>query len=518
MLVLGLVDIPLWGQLLILFVAMIVAYLTYMSWDYNIFKKMGLDGPKPSYILGNLGLFMKEGAVKAEVDLCRKYGKMFGTFEGKFPTLYIADPKLIKDVLVKDFNSFVNRRDFGQLDDPKMNESLLALKDDHWRFVRNIITPTFSGKKLREMSPLIRQAQDLLLKNLETMANNNEDTNLKETFGAFTMDVIARTSFGLEINSQKDSNDPFIKHAKSFSNSKIMGLLMAIYMFLPFLTHFRGLRTVLHLIGLNLTKNASNFFVSVTEAALKERRQNPGSHADFLELMAHAQAANEEVTKTEDKTTSKFSSRNALTDGEIRSQALVFFLAGYDTSSLTMTFVFYHLAIHPDICDRVIQEVDDNLGKEPPNYDNIKTLTYTEMVIEETLRIFPPGFRIERVANQDVVIGNVKIPNDMIVNIPIGAIQMDPEYWTDPEKFDPERFTAEAKAARDPYTYLPFGAGPRNCIGMRLALMEQKMCIAAVLQAFRPIRSAKTDCPPKLSKFGNMPVEEGLWIKFEKRS
>ncbi|OWF43341.1 Cytochrome P450 3A31 [Mizuhopecten yessoensis] len=101
-------------------------------------------------------------------------------------------------------------------------------------------------------------------------------------------------------------------------------------------------------------------------------------------------------------------------------------------------FTFYHLAIHTDVCDRVMQEVDDNLGKENPDYDNIKTLTYMEMVIEETMRIFPAASRIDRIASRDVTIGNVEIPKGMIVNIPVGAIQMDPEYWPDPDKFDPE--------------------------------------------------------------------------------
>ncbi|XP_033742606.1 cytochrome P450 3A24-like [Pecten maximus] len=514
MLVLGLVDIPFWAQLIILFVAMIVAYIVYMTWEYDIFKKMGVDGPKPTMVIGNMGMFMSEGIVKAERDLYIKYGKIFGTFEAKYPNLFIGDPELLKEILVKDFNSFVNRRDFDQMDDP-LRDSLLTLKDDHWRFVRNVITPTFSGKKLRAMGPLIRQAGDLLLANLEEKAVKGEDTSLKVTFGAYTMDIIARTAFGLEVNSQRDPNDPFIKHVKVFSDSKVAAVLGIIYLFFPFMNWIpRAIQTA----GINLTKDATDFFISVTEKALKDRRQNPGRYADFLELMAHAQAAKEENTKSEGVSANSWSSRNMLSDSEIRSQALLFFLAGYDTTSNSLTFVFYHLAIHPDICDKVIQEIDDNLGKEPADYDNIKKLTYLEMVIEETSRIFPAASRIDRIASRDVVIGNVKIPKGMIVTMPIGAIQMDPKYWPDPDKFDPERFTAEAKANRDPYTYLPFGAGPRSCIGIRLALMEQKMCIAQVLQSFRPVRSARTDCPPKISKLGNMVTDEGLWIKFEKRS
>ncbi|XP_069131273.1 cytochrome P450 3A24-like [Argopecten irradians] len=514
MLVLGLVEIPWWAQLLILFVSSIVAYVVYMSWEYNVFKKMGVDGPKPTLVLGNFGTFMSVGMVKAEREFYQKYGKIFGTFETKYPNLFIGDPKLMKIILVKDFNSFVNRRGFDQVDD-EFSQSLLLLKDDHWRFVRNIVTPTFSGKKLRDMCPLIRQAGDLLLENLEEKAAKDEDTSLKETFGAFTMDVIARTAFGLEINSQKDPNDPFIKHVKIFTNSKIAALLIMIYLFFPFLN---WLVPLIQSVGINLTKEATNFFISVTEKALKDRRQNPGKHSDFLELMAHAQAANEECSKTDSSTPDPLSSRKKLTDKEIRSQALVFFMAGHETSSNALMFSFYHLAVHTDVCDMVLQELDDNLGKVAPDYDNIKKLPYLEMVIDETLRIFPGASRIDRVASRDVIVGNVKIPKGMTVSMPVGAIMMDPEYWPDPDKFDPERFTPEAKAERDPFTYLPFGAGPRNCIGTRMAMMQIKMCMAQVLQSFRPVRTERTDCPPKLSKLGNMVTDEGLWIKFVKRT
>ncbi|XP_069131275.1 cytochrome P450 3A24-like isoform X2 [Argopecten irradians] len=485
-----------------------------MSWEYNVFKKMGVDGPKPTLVLGNMGAFMTDGIVKAERDLYFKYGKIFGTFETKYPNLFIGDPKLLKIILVKDFNNFVNRRDFDQMDDP-LRESLLTLKDDHWRFVRNIITPTFSGKKLRDMCPLIRQAGDILLENLEEKAAKGEETSLKDTLGAFTMDVIARTSFGLEINSQKDPNDPFVKHVKTFSDSKIIAFLLIIYLFFPFLN---WLPRLIQSAGINMTKEATNFFISVTEKALKDRRDNPGKHADFLELMAHAQAANEECSKPDSSTPDPLTARKKLTDKEIRSQALLFFMAGYETSSSTLTFTFYHLAIHTDICDRVLQELDDNLGNEAPDYENIKKLSYMEMVIEETLRVFPAASRIDRIASRDVVIANVKIPKGMPVSMPVGAIMMDPEYWPEPEKFDPERFTPEAKAERDPFTYLPFGAGPRNCIGTRMAMLQIKMCMAQVLQSFRPVRTDRTDCPPKLSKITNSVGDEGLWIKFEKRS
>ncbi|XP_033761672.1 cytochrome P450 3A8-like isoform X2 [Pecten maximus] len=499
--VLGLVDVPTWLQWVLLLVGMIVAYVVFMSWDHNTFKKMGIDGPKPNPVFGNFRTLFKEGVVQADMTFYKKYGRIFGTFESRHPILYIAEPKLLKEIMVKQFNSFVNRRgSFADVVDVELSQMLTLLKDDHWRNVRNIMTPTFSAKKLRQMTPLINSAGDRMMENIESKIATDEDIDIHKLLSAFTMDVIASTGFGLKVDAQKNPDDPFMKNAFLFRDSKWFATIGILSMFLPVLAR------IPRLLGISFVKKASTFFVKATKNALKERRANPGVYTDFMSIMADA-----EDTEEQDKTSGK----TVLTESEIASQAVLFFLAGYDTTASTLTFVTYHFCIYPDICDKVIQEIDEKLGKATPNYDNVHELTYLEMCIHETMRLFPLASRIDRVASRDVTIGNIEIPKGMIVNIPVGAIQRDPEFWPEPEKFIPERFSAEAKAKMDPFVFLPFGAGPRNCIGLRLALLEMKMAIARILQNYRPIKSPNTKVPIEIMKLGNRP--KGFVMKFERR-
>lgn len=495
------VDIPTWLQWLILLVGTVIAYVVYMSWSYNTFKKMGIDGPPPLPVVGNLRTLFTEGVVKADEMFYKKYGRIFGTYETCDPVLNIAEPKLLKEIFVKDFNSFVNRRlMLANSIDEELSQMLTLLKDDHWRNVRNVMTPTFSAKKLRLMTPMINSAADRLKENIESKIATDEDIDIHKLLSAFTMDVIASTGFGLQLDTQKNPDDPFLKHAFAFRDSKSIAFMIVFGLFLPFLSR------VPRLLGLSFTKDATKFFTKATKDALEERRSNPGVYADFMNIMAEAGGSEKEGKST---------GKTVLTDSEIASQAVLFILAGYDTTASTMTFVMYHLVIYPEICDKVIAEIDDKLGEAVPDYDNVHELTYLEMCINETMRLYPLASRVDRVASRDVVIGNIKIPKGMTVNIPIGAIQKDPEFWPEPEKFIPERFTAEAKAEMDPYVFLPFGAGPRNCIGLRLAFMEMKMAIARMLQNFRPIKSPNTKVPIEIPKSGNRP--NGFVMKFEKR-
>ncbi|XP_033761677.1 cytochrome P450 3A8-like isoform X2 [Pecten maximus] len=403
--------------------------------------------------------------------------------------------------MVKQFNSFVNRRTtFADAMDAEISEMLTLLKDDHWRNVRNVMTPTFSAKKLRQMTPLINSAGDRMMENIESKIATDEDIDMHTLLEAFTMDVIASTGFGLKIDSQKNPDDPFLKNTLALKKSKWSAIVAAFIMFLPFMSRLgRSL-------GITFAKEATSFFLKATKDALKERRANPGVYADFMGIMADAGDAEQQ---------DKSSGKTLLTETEIASNAVMFFFAGNDTTSSTLTFVMYHLAIYPDICDKVIQEIDDKLGKTVPDYDNVHDLTYLEMCINETMRLFPVNARVDREASRDVTIGNIEIPKGMIVNILVVAIQRDPEFWPEPEKFIPERFSAEAKANMDPFVFLPFGAGPRNCIGLRLALLTMKMAIARMLQTYRPIKSPNTQVPIEIKKLAIRP--DGFVMKFERR-
>ncbi|CAL1277730.1 unnamed protein product [Larinioides sclopetarius] len=174
---------------------------------------------------------------------------------------------------------------------------------------------------------------------------------------------------------------------------------------------------------------------------------------------------------------------------ELVGQCLIFFLAGYETTSSTLSFVTHILAHHQDVQDKLREEVAKVLAETNGEltYEAVQNMKYLDNVISETLRLYPPAIQLERYADADYKLEDkgITIPKGMGVTIPIYAIHRDSKIFSHPERFDPDRFIPEAKSMRNPYTYMPFGAGPRNCVGMRFALLEIKICLSYVVTKFR---------------------------------
>ncbi|XP_015284769.1 PREDICTED: cytochrome P450 3A19-like, partial [Gekko japonicus] len=208
----------------------------------------------------------------------------------------------------------------------------------------------------------------------------------------------------------------------------------------------------------------------------------------------------------------------ALTDKEIIAQAIIFIFAGYETTSSSLSFLSYCLATHPDVQQRLQEEIDEALPDQAtPTYDAILQMEYLDMAVNETLRLFPPGARIERVCKSTVEINGVTIPEGTVTVIPAYVLHRDPEYWPEPEEFRPERFSKENKETLDPYVFLPFGAGPRNCIGMRFALLTLKVAVVVLLQRYTFRTCQETQVPLELDTRGFMQPKKPIVLKMVPR-
>ncbi|XP_048465780.1 cytochrome P450 3A19 isoform X2 [Rhincodon typus] len=209
---------------------------------------------------------------------------------------------------------------------------------------------------------------------------------------------------------------------------------------------------------------------------------------------------------------------DALTDSEILAQALTFILAGYETTSNTLSYTAHNLATHPDVQKKLQQEIDEAFpNKAPPTYDGVMQLEYMEMVISETLRLFPPAPRIDRVCKKDVQLNGVTIPKGTIVMVPAYVLHRDAEYWPEPEEFRPERFSKENRESWVPNTFLPFGMGPRNCIGMRFAQLTMKLALASFLQHLSIVPCKETPIPLEMDVKGPMHPKKPVILKFVPR-
>ncbi|TFK10501.1 arginyl-tRNA--protein transferase 1 [Platysternon megacephalum] len=430
-------------------------------------------------------------------------------FDGRQPVLAILDPVIIKTILVKEcYTLFTNRRVLGLSGD--LESALTIATDEQWKRIRTVLSPTFTSGKLKEMFPIMNRYGEILVKNIQKKVDNDESLEMKSIFGAYSLDVVASTSFSVNIDSMNNPNDPLVAYIKKYLSFNFFNpLLLSVVMF-PFLA------PVLDKMNMSLFPSGFlDFFLNIIQRIKKERQKNDHSvRVDFLQLMVDSQSSDGSSEPNE-----KTHSYKALSDKEIMAQALVFILAGYETTSFTLNFLSYNLATHPDVQQRLQEEIDAALpNKAAPTYDAILQMEYLDMVVNETLRLFPAGGRIERVCKKTIEINGVTIPKGTVAMIPAYVLHQDPEYWPEPEEFRPERFSKENRESIDPYIFLPFGAGPRNCIGMRFALLSLKVAMIVLLQRFSFRTCKDTPIPLVLDTKGFLQPKKPIILKMAPRT
>uniref|UniRef100_H9G6A7 Cytochrome P450 3A n=1 Tax=Anolis carolinensis TaxID=28377 RepID=H9G6A7_ANOCA len=478
--------------------------MLYGIWPYNFFKKLGIPGPRPLPFIGTF-LEYNKGVLDFDERCRQKYGKIWGFFDGRQPVMAIMDPVIIKTILVKEcYTHFTNRRDFGLNGD--FDASVLVAQDEHWKRIRTVLSPNFTSGRLKEMLPIINHYGEMLVKNVQKKGENGEYIDTKDTFGAYSMDVITSTSFSIDIDSINNPKDPFVVSMKKIIKTNFVNPLLLLIVIFPFLT------PVLEALNFSLTPTSVTNFIKESIKKLKKDRQKNlhKDRVDFLQLMVDSQISGEILDDSK--------SYKALNDKEILTQAIIFVFAGYETTSSTLSYMAYCLATHPDVQQKLQEEIDEALPNQAtPVYEVLLQMEYLDMVINETLRLYPPGGRIERVCKTTVEINGVTIPKGTVTMIPAFVLHRDPEFWPEPEEFRPERFSKENKETLDPYTFLPFGAGPRNCIGMRFALLSLKVAMIVLLQRFSFRTCEETPIPLELQSQGFMTPKKPIRLKFVPR-
>ncbi|XP_054713938.1 cytochrome P450 3A2-like [Uloborus diversus] len=471
---------------------------------HNYWKERGVVYDEPLPFFGSLWRGFTKQAQDVEIERYKKHGRIYGHFEGSRPVISVADPALLRNIMVKDFASFSQRRRF--LVGDKLFDSMVSiLKGEDWKRVRTVITPTFTTGKIKRMVKIFKECAQTCVNNHKVYAEQGKPVDLKKIYGAFTMDIIASSAFSTKLDSHNDPENKFVKAARDVFTRNLSWRIVLFFLF-PQLMKWLGISI--------FSPKGMRFFQDVTLQIIEERKRTGKKRNDFLQLLMdtadEVQEQDKQEVEKEDLTENygkddtqhqifKSVTKKSLSYDELIANCVVFFLAGYDTTASTLSFASYLLAINPDAQERLIAEIDEVLkaSNGEITYESIQEMKCLDNVISETLRLYSPAVRLERIAEQDYVLGDtgITIPKDMIVTIPISAMHMDPEFFPNPEKFDPDRFSAEERAKRDQYTYMPFGSGPRNCIGMRFALMEIKVCLAYILSNFRIKKCPQTQVP-----------------------
>ncbi|XP_062348464.1 thromboxane-A synthase isoform X1 [Cinclus cinclus] len=463
--------------------------------------------------------------------LITEYGPVCGYYIGRQMFVVVSSPEMIKQILVTDFSNFTNRAKPNLISKP-MVDSILCLRDDRWKYVRSLLTPAFSDTKLKEMTPLINQACDILLCNLKVYADSGKAFDIQRCYNCFTLDVVGSVAFGTEVDSQKNPDDPFVKNCRTFFEMSLFKPLLILILSFPCI-----MIPLLRIFPNKKQKELNGFFIQTIKNAIVYRHQQDAAErrGDFLQWMLDAcdsadslaagclpelgpSAAPRQSQAPLAGTAPAEKAQKTLTEDEIAGQAFLFLIAGYETTTSTLSFATYLLATNPECQEKVLQEVDKFSAKHMvPDYQNVQELPYLDMVIAETLRMYPPAFRFTREAAKDCVVLGQRIPAGAIIETAVGHLHHNPEFWPEPEKFIPERFTEEAKKEQHPFAYLPFGAGPRGCIGVKMGLLETKMTLLRILQKFQFKTCPETEIPLQLKSKATLGPKNGVYIMLESR-
>uniref|UniRef100_A0A336K4Q1 CSON012845 protein n=1 Tax=Culicoides sonorensis TaxID=179676 RepID=A0A336K4Q1_CULSO len=439
------------------------------------------------------------------------------------PILVVRDVELIKEITVKKFDCFQNHTLSETPDIDKIfGKALFTMTDLKWRVTRNMLSPAFTGSKMRTMFKLMHDCAKSTVDALNDRSDGKEIVlEVKDLFNRYCNDTIATTTFGIEVNSMREENNEFYLMGKKLTT---FGQIESMKFFLVFICP-----KIFKMLGMNLLDaKAADYFFDLVKNTIQYRIENKIVRPDMINMYIESLkddqndkkiVDNEYVIKTDD--TEAVLKKWDL--DEFIVQCVSFFFAGFETAASWFMFLAYELAMNPEIQNTLIEEIDEanrNLGDKPLTYEYLQNLKYFDCVIQETLRLWPVNIANDRKCTKDCTLydSNGKaheFKKGDFISLLVMAIQRDPKYFENPDKFIPERWFPENRDKINPYTFLTFGIGPRMCIGNRFVMMEGKCLFYTLLSRFRIEKCEKTPDPivfPKGS-FALNPVG-GMWLKF----
>ncbi|CAB3366382.1 Hypothetical predicted protein [Cloeon dipterum] len=500
----------------------------YGTCTFDYWKKRGV--PEIKKKVPFLGSTADAVLFKKQMNLCildayrELEGHRFGgLYAMRTPALIVRDPELIKHIMVKDFSSFTdNSMHISEKNDPMFAFNIFAMKGDKWKYARSKLAPAFTTGKIRNTFPLILEVcNDLKSHFSSKIESKDNDFEAHELAKNFTTDVVGSCAFGIKCNSLSEPDNQFRKMGKEIMSPSTLWrqIEIALIFFLPKIAELLRVKFI--------AKYIEEFFQDLILKAFAYREEHPEfKRNDFINLLMQLKKLGEvEMDEIDRKNQTNDISLTASDRGKIEfsdvvltAQAVGFFLDGFETSSMALAFALHELAMNPRIQENLRDELRKSFDPTDGciNYDNIRGCAYLDNILHETLRIYTPVGALARECTKRYTIPDSDVQIDIgdIINIPIYGLHQDPKYFPNPEVFNPDRFTEEAKKTRPAFTYLPFGEGPRQCIGFRFAQAQVKAAIATIVLNFLLEPSEKTEHPVVFDERNFFPhAKNGLHLK-----
>ena len=357
------------------------------------------------------------------------------------PAYLINHPDYVRHVLLDNNRNYSKATYSNMIFNKVIGEGLLTSEGEVWRKQRRMMQPAFHHTRLEQLDRMITDASAVMLDQWQQACDSGRPIDLPREMAALTLTVTTRALFGVDLGDEVREVGEIVNRAASYlekpSNPKLI--------------------------------QSAREMSDLVDRIIRQRKQDFKDAGDLLSSLIMAR---DEQTGA------------AMGDEQLRSQIMTLMLAGYETTASALTWTWYLLAKHPWALERVRREARETLQGRPPRYADIEQLPYIRMVLNESLRLFPPAWTLGRRALGEDRIGGYYVPPNTVLAVCIYSLHRHPAFWDEPDRFNPERFSPENSAGRHKFAYMPFGAGPRQCIGNNFGLMEAALIIACIAQRF----------------------------------
>jgi cytochrome P450 len=410
-------------------------------------------GPRGYPILGVLPQ-LRSDPIATFLDAADRYGDLVHLKAGPYHGFLLSDPADIKHVLQDNARNYHKSPLYERLRD-SLGNGLLTSENSFWLRQRRLAQPAFHRQRLTTMADAMVSCTEQMLERWEHFVSSEETIDLVAEMMALTQAIIVRTMFSTDLGTTAD----VVNRTWPIINRRIGETFWS-----------TKLETTLPLPANVRFKRALRELDSVVYRIISERRQSRRDEADLLSMFLSAR---------DDETGA------VMTDRQLRDEVMTMLLAGHETTSLALSWTYYLLSRHRESERRIVDEVQSVIGDRRPTLADVDQLRLTRRVLEESLRLYPPAWGFSRLSLADDKIGGYRVAKGSIVFLIPFVIHRRPKLWPDPERFDPDRFAPERESGRPKFAYIPFGGGPRGCIGNQFAMLEAQLIVAMIAQRFR---------------------------------
>ncbi len=412
-------------------------------------------GPRGILVFGSMLDLQRRGQVRFYVEHWRAYGDIVRFRLGPFVVHILAHPDHVQHVLAGNPHNYRKGPSYAKAAQV-LGRGLLVSEGDLWKRQRRLLQPPFTHQSVLHLGGPMIDAVGSMLERWEMAAAHGGLLVVNREMAQLALMISGQTIFSIGLGAVAQPLLAAAVDVTTFVNRRLASFL-DVPLVLPTPANRRFTRAV-------------RSFDTIVYQFMEDRRRQAHDSGDLLSTL---------LAVRDDETGLPMS------DQQIRDEVLTLLLAGHETSAVALTWIWYLLALHPTVEHNLHAELAAVLDGRTPGLDDLATLPYTRMVVDEAVRLYPPVWTFPRAAIADDEIGGYHIPAGSLIFPSQYLTHRHPDFWESPERFDPERFTPERTADRARYAYYPFGGGPRACMGIHFATAELCLVVAMVAQRFR---------------------------------